>query len=717
MEMSDEDDDNLSSNNNDSMMELNNDNNDNINNEVFDEEDDDVNLPKPPSAAADVFDEKNVSNDEWINYSCIYLEKLGKFAYSINAWYHTAIVKQEEIDKEEREKILIPLYNHLSTYFIENSCYKKWTEVLSYTSSVDKHRNNDNNNSSGEKKGGGGKIKSKTSLRTHLFWELTRLRIIVRIKEIRIKYKNKCAFHYKLLVKQGIVTPILGIKPILNYSQKNLKLAFFILTKHWKTCSYSVELDEYINLLLDRLSMFFCHSFYGNILNVEEFRQELRFPDNFTLPLRQQAINPITAYKDTCDDKDDENDDDDDDDDDISSEEEDDLSINNDNDEMYQQQQQQQQSGRNRQYSNNNNFNTVNNNNNRNMNAQRRQQRQKQQQHQYAPNFDFVFLAQLWYYELVEPLNYFNSRPKKSLQVRLNSIKQSYILQEGRGLRHPYNRNNRPSMDPLKWMPHGFFFEWCKHKCQTIHHKFDEVVKKRYLQLIIPPEAREWLLFKKSSFIKSWTPKNILEQYVGPIYKKMIDKASSCPYDIFEKERNKSTSTGIYEWLILKLFDKMFGPDIAFFDCFIISRDDLNDNEKIVSFHDSSSRPLIVQFFSKYYVYYDFELFVDHKIVPSTSTSSIQITQPSPSSIYDTIKLWLYFMSVSKKGKKLFLKINDALKQELYKLQTIKGVHRLTTITSNTYANRHNNSSHNPQQQEEMEEEEEEITFNLLSFT
>lgn len=556
----------------------------------------DIDLPDIPE-----YDKNTV--DEWNNYACVYIESLAKIAHQLDKWYDLYVTQGQPMDQNEFKEIILPLFKKLTNYFIITSTCEKWTQIILFkTENLDESDNN---------------TKGKTTLRTHLFWELAKLRVIARISIINGNvYKHVNALYFKLLVKQQIISPVLGIKPILQYSQKELNVAFYMLTKIWNTCEYSEELDIYVNLVLDRLSMIFCQSFLDSTMNMDEFRQELVLPDELadaleTTPDSWRCEAIINAVSDNI--------------------------------------------------RNNRSSNTINN------------------KMQYGPNFDYVYKSQVLYYWLITPLTGFKDRHKRSLQNKLHYF-NNYQRQQ-----QEYREEEQREENPLIWMPPNFLFEWCKNKIKSIHNKFGDILKKRYINMLVPPETREWLMYTKAVQIKSWTPVNMLKHYLGPVHRRLLEDASREPNVIFKKESENSKLKGLYDWMILKLIDKLFGPDVAFFECFVISREDMENEQKMASFDESSVQPLIVQFFSRYYVYYNFELYVDNGILSShnvtAATTVNSFTSTSASTIYDTMTLWLHFMSISDKGKKMFTKLNHCLREELVKLQIIQGVYCPTSTS------------------------------------
>jgi hypothetical protein len=250
-----------------------------------DDDDDDFSLPVPPPMATGASSWN--TPDAWDFYTTVYLTELIEISKQIDQWYrHCYHNNSTELDSDSdaaadrvQSDRIQRCFIALTNYYINASAYEQWTEVKLYDADVPE--------TSGGGGGGGGDDGDgtpdtttemrpcKTTLRTHLFWELCRLRLVHRHHAVRQGHRLS-ALQFPEMLQRQLTLP--KSTPVLQYSQRELEQAMYTVLVHWNMLAYSQELSAYVNLLLDRMAMFFCASFSAHAFDDVTLRQPLHLP-------------------------------------------------------------------------------------------------------------------------------------------------------------------------------------------------------------------------------------------------------------------------------------------------------------------------------------------------------------------------------------------------------------------------------------------------------
>lgn len=134
----------------------------------------------------------------------------------------------------------------------------------------------------------------KTSLRICLFFELCRLRVILR-EAYGPRWPDDChPQDWPYLATQKIALP--KKKPIGLFTLQELEQAFVYLFRYWNSMPYHPELEQFVNRLLDKQATFFCATAKVSEMNVALYRNPLRDGSNENAPNSSEWVGPTQTF-------------------------------------------------------------------------------------------------------------------------------------------------------------------------------------------------------------------------------------------------------------------------------------------------------------------------------------------------------------------------------------------------------------------------------------
>lgn len=545
---------------------------------------------------------ENTSKEQFLNIIGQFLSVMSKISlYTSEVYAKCAspdFMRMSENDSIDLGNEINDVYTKLLNYGMVYSEHKDFVDVFSC-----KDKNED--------------IQRKSSLRTHLFWEICRLRwclnkiryYIYNLKEnptlvsknkngslktrgqlkeeeenarkIKLSNEIKAKYYSYSITKMGIC--LYPKKHPMSYSQRELGQAFFLLSSNWKYIDYSISLSKYVNYLIDRMCCFFCYSMSEEEMDDIDLRQPIpisKLPEfsnrskqilesnnilssnnnnNNNIQQRMGAMDinhskrhRAGAYGGDEDDEDDEYD------------EEIIDKRNSKND-----------------YDNANKLNIKK---------------------QYGPSFDFVMMSQMRFFNFLSDLALYEERDKKNMWDVLNTY-YTILMEDKKKVTNiftTYDPKSYISVDLIK----RFVLDSCKH----VSPEQKEKTANRYVFGTFSKTDKDWLLYKQPVNLPSFADEFISKACKDAAYAQVVERTRKTYEEILRDDVNDITLTGFYEWCVLKNASRLFALYFDIFNTVIFNREEIRESSVFIF---QNKKPLIIQFFSRYYVFYKGYLFTD----------------------------------------------------------------------------------------------------------
>lgn len=298
----------------------------------------------------------------------------------------------------------------------------------------------------------------------------------------------------------------------------------------------------------------------------------------------------------------------------------------------------------------------------------------------YAPNLDFVIMCQIRFLNYSIDLFWTQHVQKVNLQSNFFSFSTSQPQhQEEEEMKEPIELVTLPSH---AWLSVDILKHFCMQACELISPEQKERTSSRFIYCCFSESDRDWLLYKKPISLASFADEFIARECKDTGYSDITKLAARSLKDIIKDEKTNLTMVGFYEWCILKNLSRLFAAHFDLFETNIYNREDVILIENSVSiFH--RKKPLIVQFFSRYHVFYQRKMYVIEN-------------HTSDEMIYYTLLCWICIMirdfPESKKTKHIvsvlkskFTELNSD--QQKIKLKTTDGGVKKRNTSSSTNNN------------------------------
>lgn len=417
----------------------------------------------------------------------------------------------------------------------------------------------------------------------------------------------------------------------LEMSQRELNQSFFQLSKKWKTIDYTETLSMYVKALLTALCLQFCFSSTREEMDDTELRQ----------CLTQNVLN-------------------------------------------------------------NNNGKNTNNRHHNNNNSK------NQRNAVYGPNLNFLIMSQIRYYHFMGDLWNYESKTKRDLIAALDDYKRKIIhnalyssqkkVKENYGRRRRYKYQNQsnytngknysssPSSsiyihDIEEWLSEDIIERFSLECCDRISPEQRENTGQRLIFTKFSGADKDWAMFLKPVELSSFADDYICRYFRGPSYSFILNDIKRSYHEIYQNDGKDSSMVGFYEWCVLKNVSRLFIPDLDMFLKVIVHREEVFGH---YLFMFSYQKPLIVQFFSRYQVYYRGEIYVINEEYNCQPGDKIE----KDKYIYKTLMLYICIIlqdfPKSKKAKAIVNALKD--KYSEYKVQDYNETMSNNNIQQKTYS-------------------------------
>lgn len=554
-------------------------------------------------------DKKLVSKEKYASVVENYIVAISKIAQFASETYVECISPQFESQPCEKifadEKQLTSVYEEVLGYGFIHSEKGGFTDVF-----ICKSKKED--------------VQRKTSLRSHLFWEICKLRwslqkmrsYIENMHDNRNVISQSKSLSYEQYVSElsDLNICLYPSKNTGTFTQRELDQAFFLLSACWKTIDYSLVLSKYVNLLMDRLCEFFCFSMSCDEMDDEELRQPLpldMLPRFECLSLKQGANVKYSNHQ--------------------------------RHDNMFVK-----EGGRRR---------------------RKGEEEEEEMTHayedgtndtrQYAPNFDFVIMCQMRFFNFLSDLSLYEDRSKRNLKKSLKFYHSECISIKN------VKKNVFSKYDSSTYLNINMLKRFVRDSCQHVSPEQKEKTASRYVFSTFSKTDYEWLVYKQPVNLPSFADEFISKACKDSEYTHVVERTRKTYAEILKDDVGDVKLTGFYEWCVLKNASRLFALHFDIFKKVVINREEVRENSVFIF---NYSKPLIVQFFSRYYVFYDNYLYVDETVDPSDSNLNEK-------TIYDTLMLWICIMLKDFPKSKKSKHIESTLKTkyaEYFKLEEIE---------------------------------------------
>ena len=534
-------------------------------------------------------DKTLVSKEHYANAVEKYLVAVSKIAQFASETYVTCISSNFERKSYDEilsdEKQLTSVYNEVINYGLIHSEKEWYTDAF-----LCKSKNED--------------VHRKTSLRTHLFWEICKLRWSLN----RMRSHMKCTFGDQRAIarrtrreNREYVAALFDLNVCLyprkdpsTFTQRELDQAFFLLSSCWKTIDYSSTLSTYVDRLLNRLCEFFCFSMSCDEMDDVDLRQPLpleMLPQFESLSLTQRRKSRLDNPE-------------------RYSREDDERDADND-------------------------------------------------LRQYAPNFDFVIMCQMRFFNFLNDLSMYEDRRKESLKTSLARYHDECVRVKNA------KKNVFSRYDSATYLNVDMIKRFVSDSCLHVSPEQKEKTANRYVFSTFSKTDYEWLVYKQPVNLPSFADEFISKACKDTAYTQVVARTRKTYAEILKDDVGDVKLTGFYEWCVLKNASRLFALHFDIFKKIVINREEVRENFVFIR---NYAKPLIVQFFSRYYVFYGGRLFVDDAIDASSSNLNER-------TIYDTLMLWICIMLLDFPKSKKSKNVESTLKTkyaEYFKLEEME---------------------------------------------
>jgi len=379
-------------------------------------------------------------------------------------------------------------------------------------------------------------------------------------------------------------------KPIGKLSQKELNVCFYKLSKYWKTMDYTRGLANYVETLMDRVAEYFCYS----------MTEEEGFNDP---ELRQPAATNLS--------------------------------------------QQQQQP---------------------------HHQKQQHQQRHFAPNFDFLMMSQMRYYHFVSHLRVYDSFIKKDLNTSISwwLSKVYEVHGAGESSSSSSSSSSLGQCNVREWFSLHMLERHVSSLFPTATTDQKNSAAAKYVSCMFSECDREWLAYRPPLSLPSADLDEFVCQHcVGAEYGDIVKKNACKLGTIALRESKDRKRIGFYEWLIVRMTTNLFSQDFSLEERYAFSRTDMTRPGASIQITESK-KPLLLQVFSRYYVYYNETLYVDNdneinECQNATQQQQQQQQRRSPNhTIWKSLLLWMSIMMIDFPNSSKSKSIAEHMKRLFY---------------------------------------------------
>lgn len=211
------------------------------------------------------------------------------------------------------------------------------------------------------------------------------------------------------------------------------------------------------------------------------------------------------------------------------------------------------------------------------------------------------------------------------------------------------------------WLRSGFLARWCRIKVKTIHGTFTEDVMLEYRESVVSPGDREWLRYVEPTLAASVSTKTVLDRLHPTVSAALIAESSRSPESVLLGDATSRVRAGMYENVVLRLLDKLFGGEIALLDRWTVRNFELEDKYVILL---QAQKPLLVQAFSRYRVFFDGYLHAS-------------LDDVADRDVFDVVDLWIRVMLTrfpeSRVAKLIVERLRDEMDEDARRSEGIRG--------------------------------------------
>ena len=526
----------------------------------------------------------------------------------------------------------------------------------------------------------------KTSLRSHLFWETCKARWCVKIMRA-LKNTEETSkviggggdggadsgehadddIYYEILEDMGICP--YPERDVETYSQRELGQAFFMLSAHWKTMDYVPTLSEYVNKLVDRMCDFFCYSMNGEEMDDENLRQPI--PDRMLPRFEVEKGDPHSNKKS------------------VSSSS---SFFSSRSSSVSSSKWIPSSSGgdRNRKFSKNNARTKGIYDDEHEHDDHHEGYEGPEDTTQYAPTFDYVMMCQMRMFNFLKDLSYYEDREKRDMRKACAFYRAKCVRIKNS------NRNACERYDCTSYLNTDILKRHVVGACENIAPEQKERTASKFVYGTFSETDKEWLVYKQPINLPSYADEFISKECKGPTYStEVVEKTRQTYAQMLKGDVGDDKLTGFYEWCVLKNASRLFALEFDLFQNVIYNREEIADHATNIF---SAKQPLIVQFFSRYYVFYagkvitddpnernpetepEKVLYVDYALENEYSRNKVKETV-NACTVYDTLLLWIYIMLCDFPDSEKSKGIENRLKTKFAEYNKLEEQERLAAIS------------------------------------
>lgn len=470
---------------------------------------------------------------------------------------------ENALPNDDRTKFSV-IYDKLSRYYLKNfKCQVLFRKVFKYPMPKSD-------------------VIGKTTMCHHLFVELCRLRFIVRIDYILFQGPAfSTSKHVKDFIDQSVIPQNRGYKSIYAESQREIVQDLYTLSKFWKTIQMSNSLDQYVDTLFDRVSMFFLYSSTSDYMDDDRYRNAVP-ASMLTTPIRveldqfgeEMIDNDEDSYDETLD------------------------------------------------------YYPLNET--RHRRTVQGASYKKPIRVQYYPSLVFSTLCQFYM------VDYLGS---KMVYFKFNKYDAYNAIETCTRELSRIHSNHRLNFS--KWFSIDVLKRWVHNNWSHVVSEFSRDISDKYIYNSFSSAEEMWLY--KNDEGTDMSSNNYLSTLKScrPTEEVSIVKKSRTPLkELMVECREDCKKIGFYEWCVVRLLARMFALQMDFVHLYVIGRDQLYVNQLKLSI---ATKPRIVQYFSKYYVFYKNALFVPPQTFDTDLVHS-ELHAKTNDTIFDAVLLWIGIM-------------------------------------------------------------------------
>lgn len=208
----------------------------------------------------------------------------------------------------------------------------------------------------------------------------------------------------------------------------------------------------------------------------------------------------------------------------------------------------------------------------------------------YKPNASWLFRCQTRFYYLSSKLSTFTERIKKGTPDKPEPLLMAGIDHVGRS-----------------WLK-----DWVIKRISNSHSTLNEQFSEEYLKCLLPPGDTEWASY---AFYDNNTSgaNGLLAKFHKNVYSILTKEASTDPETVIK--RNDAKNVAIHDYLVLQTLHNYLktatNGEIDFLSKFTLKHSDFFRKLSFLKKKGDKFEPVLVQFFSRYLVYYEKSVYWD----------------------------------------------------------------------------------------------------------